>query len=382
MTFNSIYQYNFPTNIRFGAGSSKELGDYLLRNDLSKPLIVTDPTVAQLEFFKEIINDLKKKNISVEVFSDIHKNPVKSDVYKGTDVYDATKRNAVIGIGGGASLDVARSIVLRVNHREDLFKYDDLVGGDVYVTNDVPHFITIPTTAGTGSEVGRSAIISDDETHQKKILFSPKLMAKIVFADPMLTMELPPFITAATGMDALTHNMEAFLAKMAHPICDGIALEGMLLISQSLEKAVNNPDLESRSKMLIASMMGAIAFQKGLGVVHSLAHPLSSLLDTHHGLANAVNIPYGMQFNIAGFENKFKRMARTLELKEETGEAVVNYLFDLNSKINIPHKLSDIGVKQEHVETLADLAIADFAHPNNPKPVSREDFKQLYLKAL
>jgi alcohol dehydrogenase class IV len=382
MTFNAIYQYNFPTNIRFGAGSSKELGDYLLRNDLSKPLIVTDPTVAQLEFFKEIINDLKKKNISVEVFSDIHKNPVKSDVYKGTDVYDATKRNAVIGIGGGASLDVARSIVLRVNHREDLFKYDDLVGGDVYVTNDVPHFITIPTTAGTGSEVGRSAIISDDETHQKKILFSPKLMAKIVFADPMLTMELPPFITAATGMDALTHNMEAFLAKMAHPICDGIALEGMLLISQSLEKAVNNPDLESRSKMLIASMMGAIAFQKGLGVVHSLAHPLSSLLDTHHGLANAVNIPYGMQFNIAGFENKFKRMARTLELKEETGEAVVNYLFDLNSKINIPHKLSDIGVKQEHVETLADLAIADFAHPNNPKPVSREDFKQLYLKAL
>jgi alcohol dehydrogenase class IV len=207
-------------------------------------------------------------------------------------------------------------------------------------------------------------------------------MSKIVFADPMLTMELPPFITAATGMDALTHNMEAFLAKMAHPICDGIALEGMLLISQSLEKAVNNPDLESRSKMLIASMMGAIAFQKGLGVVHSLAHPLSSLLDTHHGLANAVNIPYGMQFNIAGFENKFKRMARTLELKEETGEAVVNYLFDLNSKINIPHKLSDIGVKQEHVETLADLAIADFAHPNNPKPVSREDFKQLYLKAL
>jgi alcohol dehydrogenase class IV len=382
MTFNAIYQYNFPTNIRFGAGSSRELGDYLLKNDLSKPLIVTDPTVAQLDFFKEIIIDLKKKNISVEVFSDIHKNPVKSDVYKGTDVYDATQRNAVIGIGGGASLDVARSIVLRVNHREDLFKYDDLVGGDVYVTNDVPHFITIPTTSGTGSEVGRSAIISDDETHQKKILFSPKLMAKIVFADPMLTMELPAFITAATGMDALTHNMEAFLAKMPHPMCDGIALEGMLLISQSLEKAVNNPDIESRSKMLIASMMGAIAFQKGLGVVHSLAHPLSSLLDTHHGLANAVNIPYGMQFNIAGFENKFKRMARTLELKEETGEAVVNYLFDLNSKINIPHKLSDIGVKQEHVETLADLAVADFAHPNNPKPVTREDFKQLYLKAL
>ena len=242
MKSNQIYQYNFPTTIRFGAGSSKELGDDVLNNDLSKPLIVTDKNVTELDFFKSIIGDLKKKNISVEVFHDIHKNPVKSDVYKGTDVYDVTKRDAIIGIGGGASLDVARAIVLRVNHREDLFKYDDLVGGDVYVTNDVPHFITIPTTAGTGSEVGRSAIIADDETHQKKILFSPKLMAKIVYADPLLTMELPPFITAATGMDALTHNMEAFLAKMYHPMCNGIALEGMRLISNSIEKAVNHPD--------------------------------------------------------------------------------------------------------------------------------------------
>ncbi len=382
MTFDKIYQYNFPTSIRFGAGSSKELGDYLIKNNLSRPLIVTDATVAQLDFFREIVNDLKRKNISTEVFFDIHKNPVKSDVYKGTDVYDNTKRNSIIGIGGGAALDVARAITLRVNHREDLFKYDDLIGGDIYVTNDVPHFITIPTTAGTGSEVGRSAIIADDETHQKKILFSPKLLAKIVFADPLLTLELPPFITAATGMDALTHNMEAYLAKMPHPLCEGIALEGISLIHQSLEQAVNKPDVESRSKMLIASLMGAVAFQKGLGVVHSLAHPLSSLLDTHHGLANAVNIPYGMEFNIAGFENKFRRIARTLELKNETGEEVVKYLFDLNSKIHIPHKLRDIGVKEEHIETLADLAIADFAHPNNPKPVSRADFRNLYYKAL
>jgi len=378
----SIYQYNFPTTIRFGAGACNELGDYLKKNNLSRPLIVTDPVVSQLGFFKKIVEDLKSKNISTEVFHDLHKNPVKSDVYKGTDVYDATERDSIIGIGGGVAIDVARAICLRINHREDLFKYDDLIGGDVYVINDVPHFITIPTTAGTGSEVGRSAIIADDETHQKKILFSPKLLAKIVFADPVLTMDLPPFITAATGMDALTHNMEAFLAKMQHPMCEGIALEGIHLISESLEKAVNNPDLECRSKMLIASLMGAVAFQKGLGVVHSLAHPLSALLDTHHGLANAVNIPYGMQFNIGGCEDKFKRIARTLGLKDETGEAVVQYLFDLNSKINIPHKLSDIGVREEHVETLADMAIADFAHPNNPKPVSREDFRMLYLKAL
>jgi len=382
MTFDKIYQYNFPTTIRFGAGSSDELADYLIKNNLTRPLIVTDSTVAQLSFFKKIVDSVKNKNISVEVFHDIHKNPVKSDVYKGTDVYDGTSRDSIVGIGGGAALDVARSILLRINHREDLFKYDDLIGGDVYVTNDVPHFITIPTTAGTGSEVGRSAVISDDETHQKKILFSPKLLAKIVFADPLLTMELPSFITAATGMDALTHNMEAYLAKMPHPLCEGIALEGISLINESLETAVNKPDLESRSKMLIASLMGAVAFQKGLGVVHSLAHPLSALLDTHHGLANAVNIPYGMEFNIAGFEHKFKRIASTLGLKEQSGKAVVEYLFDLNSKINIPHKLSAIGVKPEHIETLADLAIADFAHPNNPKPVRREDFKQLYLKAL
>jgi alcohol dehydrogenase class IV len=195
-------------------------------------------------------------------------------------------------------------------------------------------------------------------------------------------MELPPFITAATGMDALTHNMEAYLAKMPHPLCEGIALEGMFLIHQSLATAVNRPDLESRSKMLIGSLMGAIAFQKGLGVVHSLAHPLSSLLDTHHGLANAVNIPYGMEFNIEGSEEKFRRIARALELKEENGPAVVKYLFELNSNINIPHKLSAIGVKPEHIEPLADLAIADFAHPNNPKPVSREDFRTLYTRAL
>ena len=377
-----MHQYNFPTTIRFGEGAVRELPDYLVKNGISRPLIVTDPTVAELGFFREIVSDLRKKNISVEVFHSIHKNPVKSDVYSGTDVFDSSGRNGVVGIGGGAALDVARAIVLRVNHREDLFKYDDLVGGDVFVTNDVPHFITIPTTAGTGSEIGRSAIISDDETHQKRILFSPKLLAKIVFADPKLTMELPPAITAATGMDALTHNMEAFLAKMFHPMCEGIALEGISLISKSLETAVNRPDMEARSKMLIASLMGAVAFQKGLGVVHSLAHPLSSLLDTHHGLANAVNIPYGMEFNIEGCEGKFRRIARALEIENESGEGVVNYLFDLNAKINIPSKLRGIGVKKEHLDTLADLAIADFAHPNNPKPLTREDFRRLYEKGL
>ena len=378
----SVSQFNFPTTIRFGAGVINELPGYLKQHHLKRPLLSTDPTIAGLDFFHQVAKDLTAKGLEPTVFSDIHKNPVKSDVYKGTDVYDQAECDCIIGIGGGAAIDVARAILLRIHHRDDLFLYDDLIGGDVLVIHEVPHFITIPTTAGTGSEVGRSAIIADDVTHRKKILFSPKLLAKMVFADPLLTMGLPPFITAATGMDALTHNMEAFLAKNYHPICEGIALEGMRLIAGSLVNAVNQPDLSSRSDMLMASMMGAIAFQKGLGVVHSLAHPLSSLLDTHHGLANAVNLPYGMQFNISGFEEKFCRMANALQLKNEDGPGVVQYLFELNEQLHIPNKLSAIGVNKEQIETLADLAIDDFAHPNNPKPVSRNDFKLLYETAL
>jgi alcohol dehydrogenase class IV len=382
MRFNQVYQYNFPTTIRFGAGSVKELPAYCRQQQLRKPLLVTDGTVAGLSFFKAIKESLERNAIQPVVFNDIHRNPVKSDVYKGTDQYDAEACDSVIGVGGGAALDVARAIVLRVHHREDLFKYDDLIGGDIYVTNEVPHFITIPTTAGTGSEVGRSAIIADDETHQKKILFSPKLLARIVFADPELTMDLPPAITAATGMDALTHNMEAFIAKMPHPICEGIALEGMLLIHLSLEKAVKHPDLESRSLMLMGSMMGAIAFQKGLGVVHSLAHPLSSLLDTHHGLANAVLLPYGMRFNSEVVPDAFRRMAMAFDLPSFDSEVLIRHLFEWNDRIGIPRQLSRIGVEPSHIETLADLAYADFAHPNNPRPVSREQFKNLYEEAL
>ena len=382
MDFTQIRQFNFPTIIRFGAGVVKEVSSFLSSKNLKKPLVVTDPVISELPFFKDIMTDLSNHGFSVEVFSAIHKNPVKSDVYLGTEHWDTTHRECVIGIGGGAALDVARAILLRINHREDLFKYDDLIGGDVYVTNDVPPFITIPTTSGTGSEVGRSAIIADDDTHQKKILFSPKLLAQIVFADPLLTMDLPPSVTAATGMDALTHNMEAYLAKNYHPICDGIALEGMRLVSESIVDAVHRPDLESRSKMLLASMMGAIAFQKGLGVVHSLAHPLSSLLDMHHGLANAINLPYGMEFNAEGFEDRFERMAQAMHLKSTQSNAVIHYLNDLNEKIGIPSKLSDAGVRPEHIDILAAMALADFAHPNNPKPVTEADFKQLYLKAL
>ena len=207
-------------------------------------------------------------------------------------------------------------------------------------------------------------------------------MLKQVFADPALTFELPPAITAATGMDALTHNMEAYLAKNYHPMADGIALEGIKLIFGAIEKSVNGPTPESRSDMMLGSLMGAVAFQKGLGIVHSLAHPLSTLLDMHHGLANAINLPYGMEFNYSGCEEKFDQMAFAMGLGTGAGGQIAESLFKLNKRINLPIKLGEVGVDKGHIEDLADLAIADFAHPNNPKLVSREDFRQLYIKAL
>lgn len=382
MNISRSYTFSFPTLIRFGVGCIQELPEHLKNNSLKNPLVVTDGNVVGLEFFQNFVANLKKHGISPEIFSDMHKNPIKSDVINGGDTYRKTHRDSIIGIGGGVAMDVSRAIALRINNHRDLFDYDDLIGGDRLIDGEIPYFITIPTTAGTGSEVGRSAIISENKSRKKRILFHPTLLAKIVFADPELTIDIPPFITAATGMDALTHNLEAYLAKGFHPMCDGIALEGIKLISESLEKATHNPDLESRSKMLLASLMGAVAFQKGLGLVHSLAHPLSSLLDTHHGLANAINLPYGMEFNYRGFEEKFDRMAFAFGLGQNAGKEFIDYLFELNAKLHLPSTLSEIGVTEEHIPELSQLAEADFAHPNNPKPVTESDFENLYRKAL
>jgi alcohol dehydrogenase class IV len=379
----SIVQFNFPTVIRFGVGAIKELPTHFKEQKKTRPLLVTDPIVAALPFFLEIIDNLKTADLEPTVYCEMHKNPVKSDVMKGKYAYQTGNCDSIVGIGGGVALDVARSIALAINHHRDLFDYDDLIGGDKYVTEEVPYFVTVPTTSGTGSEVGRSAIIADDETHQKKILFSPKLLASIVFADPALTFGLPPFVTAATGMDALTHNMEAYVAKNYHPMCDGIALEGIKLIGKSLENATNQGDnAEARSDMMLSSLMGAVAFQKGLGVVHSLAHPLSQMLDTHHGLANAVNLPYGMKFNLEGFESRFEDMANAFGLKNGNGVQLIDELFKLNERLGLPTNLSGIDVKEKHLDSLADLAIADFCHPNNPKPVMRDDFRKIYAEAL
>lgn len=376
------YSYNFPTSIRFGWGVSDELPAFLKNNQVKKPLLVTDHFIRELDFFKKILKDLEQQGFDVEIFSDMHKNPVKSDVLAGGDHYHHTHRDSVVGLGGGVAMDVARAICLRVNHHRDLFDYDDLIGGEKYVTESVPLFVTIPTTSGTGSEVGRSAIISEDDTKRKRILFSPKLMAKMVFADPQLTLNLPPFITAATGMDALTHNLEAYLVKQFNPMCDGIALQGITLINESIEKATNHPDAESRAKMMIGSLMGAVAFQKGLGVVHAMSHPLSTLLDMHHGLANAINLPHALAFNIPGQEKKFSMIARAMNLKKEDGQSVTERLIELNKATGLPSGLSSQGVKESHIDALVELAINDFALPNNPRKVSREDFYQLYRNAL
>ncbi len=377
-----IHQFNFPTVVRFGEGATQELGSYLKSKGSQRPLLITDGVVAKLAFFEKILANLRQQGLTPELFCDISKNPVKSDVLKGNEAYHQHSSDAIVGLGGGAAMDVARAVALSINNTRELLEYDELTGGDQYITEPIPLFITVPTTAGTGSEVGRSAIISDDVTRKKHILFHPTLMAQVVFADPELTYELPPAVTAATGMDALTHNIEAYLAKNYHPMADGIALEGIRMITRSLEKAVNQPNAESRREMLLASLMGAVAFQKGLGVVHSMAHPLSALLDTHHGLANAICLPYGLQFNIDGFENRFATMAQAMNLADHGGEAVVEALFGLNRQIGLPTQLSSAGVEEAHLEELSTLASEDFAHPNNPKPVSRKDFLKLYRAAL
>jgi alcohol dehydrogenase class IV len=374
--------YNFPTSIRFGKGVIDELGTHLKDQGLKSPMIVSDLGLTKLPVFAHVLGLLKSAGLNATVFSGIDKNPIKRNVLSGVADYQKNKCDSSIGFGGGASMDVARAIALKAHHPRDLFDYDDALGGDRYVTEEVPYFVTVPTTSGTGSEVGRSTVIADDVTHEKKILFSPRLLAKKVFADPELSMGLPAFVTAATGVDALTHNVEAYLSKGFSPLCDGVALEGVRLIAQSLERAVNNPDLESRAKMLMGSLMGATAFQKGLGIVHSLAHPLSSVVDMHHGLANAIMIPFGMEFNAECSIDRMAILCEVIGLKEKSPRALVQWLKDLNKKIGIPANLGSQGVTNQHIARLSELAIKDPCHQSNPKAVTLKDFTEIYQRAL
>ena len=381
MSITQATNFNFPTSIRFGAGVIAELPQHLKDMNKLRPLVVTDKALASLPLFEKIMDSFKKAGLTPIVFTDISKNPIEQNVVSGAESFNQNGADCIIGLGGGASMDVARAIALKAHHTRDLFDFDDALGGDKYVTEKVPYFVTVPTTSGTGSEVGRSSVISENESHRKRILFSPRLMAQKVFADPALTLDLPPHITAATGVDALVHNLEAYFSKGFSPLCDGIALEGIRLIADSLPGAVNQSNIENRSKMMMAALMGATAFQKGLGVIHSFAHSLSTHFDTHHGLANAVMMTYGVKFNAEICKDKIVHLNSILGLKNDP-QAFIAWLAQLNETIGISNDLKKLGVTKDSVDKLADTAFKDMCHQCNPRPVTLNDFKQLYLEAL
>jgi alcohol dehydrogenase class IV len=379
---SAIHNYDFPTNIRFGAGVSQELPAYLAKHGLSRPLVVTDPIIREQPFFAAMVQAMKAAGIDVQIFHEINRNPLYSDVARGRARFVETERDSLVGIGGGAALDVTKAIALSIHHHKPFFEYNEQGKSDPLVTEPIPHWVAVPTAAGTGSEVGRSTTIADDETRRKHIVFSPRLIARQVFADPELTMRLSPRVTAATGMDALAHCIEAFLAKGFHPMCDGIALEGIATISAHIEKAVHDPDLEARSQMMIGAIMGAVAFQKGLGIVHALAHPLSTLLDVHHGTAVATMMPYGLVFNGPGMAAQFKRIGQAMKLKIDSVHDLTEHLFELNRSLGMPTDLAELGFNDTHLDALADLAMEDFFNKTNPKPVKRDDYHRIYESAL
>lgn len=380
MDWNDRYTFNFPTIIRFGNGVVDELVPHFKREGKERPLLVTDPGLAGLTFFKVVVEQFKSDGLEVGLFTKLDSNPVKQNVIDGKEAYHQGKCDSIIGFGGGASMDVARAIALAAHHDRDLFDFDDALGGDRHVTEQIPYFVTVPTTSGTGSEVGRSTVIAEDDTHKKRVLFSPRIMASRVFADPGLTVALPPHITAATGMDALCHNVEAYLSRGFNPMCEGIALEGIRLVADALEIATNNPDIESRSKMMMAALMGATAFQKGLGIVHSLAHPLSTMFNAHHGLANAIMLSYGIEFNRVEVAERIRDINEALGLPREAD--LVEWLREYNGKLGMPTSLSALDVNESHVDDLAALALADVCHQCNPRTVELADFKSIYKKAL
>jgi alcohol dehydrogenase class IV len=377
------YTFSFPTIIHFGAGVRHQVAAALKNKSLKNPLVVTDRGVVQQDFFGEFVNELGREGLKPAIFSEIFGNPVKTQVTAGVNAYKDNNSDSIIAIGGGAVLDVAKAIALMVTHPGDLFDYEDGKPDALPVNNEIPFWVAMPTTSGTGSEVGRSAVVSDDETHLKKIIFSPKLLAPVVFADPELTLKIPAHITAATGMDALTHLVEAYLAKGYHPICDGIALEGLHIVAKNLARAVHHPDdLDARSQMMMASMMGAIAFQKGLGIVHSCAHALSTVADLHHGLANGLMIDYALKFNVSEVPERFARMASAIGLEQHTAESFFNWLDKLKKEINIPLKLSDVNIAADKIDRLIDVSVKDVCHQSNPKAVSEGDFRRIFSEAL
>lgn len=387
----TISKFAFPTTIHFGPGAAALVADHLKSVGVRRPLIVTDKGLAPLPVAQKFAQSLTAAGLAAETFAGIWGNPMASMVGTGVAAYRAHGADAVIGFGGGAALDVAKLIaMMATNAGADVLEYAWDHPQVRPIANALPHFIALPTTAGTGSEVGRSSVVSDDTTHVKKIVFSPQLLARVVFADPELTLDLPSSVTAATGMDALTHNIESYLSPAYHPLCDGIALEGVRIAAHALPVAVREPqNIAARGDMMMASMMGAIAFQKDLGAVHSCAHALSTVADLHHGLANGIMLDHVMRFNAQVAAAKMAEMARVAQVvgvgamtEEEAAAAFIYWIEQLKAQLGVPARLRAVGVGKTQIDALVAIAIDDICHQTNPRPCTREDFARIFADAI
>ncbi|HVZ01417.1 MAG TPA: iron-containing alcohol dehydrogenase [Dongiaceae bacterium] len=376
--------WNYPTSVKFGVGRIKELPDHCKALGLKRPLLCTDPGLASLPMIKEAIARNEAAGIPTGLFSDIQGNPTSKNVNDGLAVYKAGKHDGVIAFGGGSALDAAKTVAFMVGQTRPLWDFEDI--GDWWTRADpagIAPIIAVPTTSGTGSEVGRASVITDEVKHVKKIIFHPKMLPSIVIDDPELTVGLPPHITAATGMDALSHCLEAYCAPGFHPLADGIALEGTRLVAENLPAAVRDgKNLVARANMMAAASMGATAFQKGLGAMHAISHPLGALYNTHHGLTNAVVMPYVLDFNRQAIDERMTRLARFLGLPNPSFKAVQAWVLALRKEIGIPHTLKEIGVDDKRVDEVAKMAEADPSAGGNPVKVGASELGKIFVAGL
>lgn len=372
----SIVQWSFPTTVVFGNGAIAQIGDRVKAARGTRALMVCDAGVVKAGIAEKVRKALEDSGVPTSVFDRVDPNPVEKNVFEGVAAYRSHNADIVVSVGGGSPLDAGKLIALKVTHERKLEEYDDAIGGDAHITPNVPPIITVPTTAGTGSEVGRSGVVTLASNHRKTVIFSPYLMAKVAILDPELTVSMPPRVTAATGFDALTHCIEAYLSQGDHPMADGIALAGTELCAKHLPRAVEaGADLVARGAMMKAAMMGAVAFQKGLGVCHSLAHPLSSEKNMHHGLANALCLPAVCDFNNGAVPDRIERLRRIVD---QNATSLSNALRALREKLGLPNGLGAEGVTKADIPKLADKAMEDACFRSNPRPVTRDDMVKLY----
>jgi len=378
----TISRFSFPTTIQFGPGASKLAGPHLNERGLKRPLIVTDKGLAALPLLAEFAASLSAAGLVPSVYAGVFGNPTASQVMNGAAAYRAHGADCVVGIGGGAALDVAKVVGLLATHEGDVMEYVWDHPQVRPIDDRLPYFVALPTTSGTGSEVGRSSVISEEDTHVKRVVFSAQILARVVFADPELTVGLPPAVTAATGMDALTHNVESYLSPAYHPLCDGIALEGVRIAARALALAVREPgNIEARGDMMMSSMMGAIAFQKDLGAVHSCAHALGTVCDMHHGLANALMIDTVLAWNAEAVPKKFDELAHAVGVSGGAA-GFLAWLKALKQEIGIAPNLTKAGVDRASIPRLVEIATADICHQTNPRPVTGPDFERLFAGAM